>query len=63
MRITGTGLPVTVVAHGLGASLPESRALASGIPGTRLFPQARGHGDAPMPEKPATASSRPTCSP
>lgn len=49
MIVTGAGAPVTLVAHGLGASVPESRALASGIPGTKLFPQARGHGDAPMP--------------
>jgi pimeloyl-ACP methyl ester carboxylesterase len=50
--VRGSGPPVTVVAHGLGASIPESRALAGGIPGTRLFPQARGHGDAPLPEQP-----------
>ena len=43
---------MTVVAHGLGASIPESRALAGGIAGTKLFPQARGHGDAPLPERP-----------
>lgn len=52
MLSTGHGAPVTVVAHGLGASLTESRALASGIAGTKLFPQARGHGDAPLPERP-----------
>jgi pimeloyl-ACP methyl ester carboxylesterase len=52
LTVTGSGTPVTVVAHGLGASIPESRALAGGIPGTRLFPQARGHGSAPAPERP-----------
>ena len=52
LTVTGTGLPVTLVAHGLGASIPESRALAGGIPGTRLFPQARGHGTAPAPASP-----------
>jgi pimeloyl-ACP methyl ester carboxylesterase len=52
LLVTGTGQPITVVAHGLGASLPESRALASGIGGTKLFPQARGHGDAPPPVNP-----------
>ncbi|MCU1587830.1 MAG: alpha/beta hydrolase fold, partial [Frankiales bacterium] len=51
LLVTGDGTPVTVVAHGLGASVPESRALASGIPGTKLFPQARGHGDAPLPSR------------
>lgn len=48
---TGAGAPVTVVAHGFGTSLPESRALASGIVGTKVFPQARGHGTAPDPER------------
>jgi pimeloyl-ACP methyl ester carboxylesterase len=50
--VTGSGLPVTLVAHGLGASVPESRALAGGVPGTKLFPQARGHGTAPLPVEP-----------
>jgi 3-oxoadipate enol-lactonase len=50
--VTGSGNPVTVVAHGFGATIPESRALASGIPGTKVFPQARGHGEAPLPEQP-----------
>jgi pimeloyl-ACP methyl ester carboxylesterase len=52
LLVTGHGTPVTVVAHGFGASIPESRALASGVAGTKLFPQARGHGDAPQPERP-----------
>ncbi|MCW2542641.1 MAG: alpha/beta hydrolase [Frankiales bacterium] len=52
MLVTGSGTPVTVVAHGFGASIPESRALASGILGTKLFPQARGHGAAPVPVQP-----------
>ena len=47
---TGGGLPVSVVAHGLGASVPETRALAGGVPGTKLFPVARGHLDAPAVE-------------
>jgi 3-oxoadipate enol-lactonase len=45
--VAGTGGPVTVVAHGLGASLAETRPLLSGVPGTRVFLQARGHGPAP----------------
>jgi 3-oxoadipate enol-lactonase len=35
---------VTVVAHGLGASVAETRPLLSGVPGTKVFLQARGHG-------------------
>lgn len=50
--VTGTGLPVTVVAHGLGATLAETRAMASGVEGTKAFPEARAHGDAPLPERP-----------
>lgn len=50
--VTGSGSPVTVVAHGLGASLAETRPLLSGVPGTRVFYEARGHGAAPAPEKP-----------
>jgi pimeloyl-ACP methyl ester carboxylesterase len=53
--VTGAGTPVTVVAHGLGASLAETRPLLSGVPGTRVFLQARGHGDAPAPEQPGYA--------
>lgn len=44
---TGSGDPVTVFAHGLGASLAETRPLAGGVSGTKVFPQARGHGAAP----------------
>lgn len=50
--VTGTGVPVTVVAHGLGATLPQTRALLGGVPGTKVFPQARGHGSAPAPSTP-----------
>lgn len=55
MLVTGAGAPVTVVAHGFGASLAETRPLASGVPGTRVFLQARGHGAAPAPERPGYA--------
>ncbi len=48
--VLGEGDPVTVVAHGLGASLAETRALVSGLPGTRVLYEARGHGSAPLPE-------------
>lgn len=40
----GTGTPVTVFAGGLGASIAETRAFASGVGGTRVFYDARGHG-------------------
>ncbi len=42
--VIGQGKPVTVVAHGLGATIAETRPMASGVPGTRVFPVARGHG-------------------
>jgi pimeloyl-ACP methyl ester carboxylesterase len=48
--VTGSGDPVTLAAHGLGASVPETRPLLSGVSGTRVFPVARGHrGDRPDP--------------
>lgn len=47
--VTGSGAPVTVVAHGLGASLDETRPLVGGVPGTRVLYAARGHGAAPLP--------------
>jgi 3-oxoadipate enol-lactonase len=53
--VTGTGAPVTVVAHGFGASLAETRPLLRGVPGTRVLLQARGHGDAPAPGHPGYA--------
>lgn len=40
----GTGGPVTVFAHGVSASIPETRPLASGITGTRVFLHFRAHG-------------------
>lgn len=47
---TGSGAPVTVAAHGLGASVAETRPLLSGVQGTRVFYAARGHrGDLPAP--------------
>ncbi|MDX6197020.1 MAG: 3-oxoadipate enol-lactonase [Actinomycetota bacterium] len=48
--VTGAGDPVTVAAHGLGASIAETRPLLSGVTGTRVFYAARGHsGDLPAP--------------
>ena len=46
--VTGSGDPVTVAAHGLGASVAETRPLLSGVAGRRVFYAARGHdGDVP----------------
>lgn len=50
--VTGVGGPVTVVAHGLGASLAETRPLVGGVTGTRVLYDARGHGAAPLPDGP-----------
>ena len=50
--VAGTGTPVTVAAHGLGASVAETRPLLSGVPGTRVFYSARGHGASPLPDGP-----------
>ena len=48
--VTGTGDPVTVAAHGLGASIAETRPLLSGVLGRRVFYAARGHdGTVPAP--------------
>jgi pimeloyl-ACP methyl ester carboxylesterase len=46
--VTGSGDPVTLAAHGLGASVAETRPLLSGVAGRRVFYPARGHfGDRP----------------
>ncbi len=48
--VLGSGLPVTVFAHGLGGSAAETRPLASRLPGTRVLLSFRGHGDSgPLP--------------
>lgn len=52
VRLTGGGPPVTVVAHGLGATLPETRVLVGGVPGTRVLFAARGHGPGRRPVAP-----------
>lgn len=51
-RVSGHGQPVTVVAHGLGETLDQARVWASGVRGTRVFPQFRGHGRTPAPPGP-----------
>jgi pimeloyl-ACP methyl ester carboxylesterase len=40
----GTGSPVTVLAHGLGGSVAETRPLAARVAGTRVLLDFRGHG-------------------
>ena len=50
--VTGAGAPVTVAAHGLGASLAETRPLLGGVTGTRVLYEARGHGRTPLPPGP-----------
>ncbi|HEX7302566.1 alpha/beta hydrolase [Lentzea sp.] len=46
-RSYGSGSPVTLVAHGLGATPGEARIPASGLPGTRVVVTLPSHGDAP----------------
>ncbi|WP_307868132.1 alpha/beta fold hydrolase [Umezawaea beigongshangensis] len=46
-RAHGRGTPVTLVAHGLGATPGEARLPASGLPGTRVVVTLPSHGDAP----------------
>lgn len=45
-RAYGCGAPVTLVAHGLGATAGEARLPASGLPGTRVVVTFGSHGDA-----------------
>lgn len=42
--VTGGGEPVTVFAHGLAASIDETRPFGSGVRGSRVFLHFRGHG-------------------
>lgn len=51
-RVTGSGRPVTVAAHGLGATIAETRPLLSGVVGTKAFYSARGHGASDLPDEP-----------
>jgi len=44
VAVVGSGLPVTVFAHGLGGSSAETRPLALRTPGTRVLLTFRGHG-------------------
>lgn len=42
--VLGSGLPVTLLAHGLGGSVSETRPLAARLRGTRVLVEFRGHG-------------------
>ncbi|MDQ1711841.1 MAG: 3-oxoadipate enol-lactonase [Frankiaceae bacterium] len=46
----GSGEPVTVFAAGLGGTIAETRTLGSGVAGTRVFFDFRGHGASGSPE-------------
>ncbi|RKT57947.1 TAP-like protein [Saccharothrix australiensis] len=46
-RSYGSGTPVTLIGHGLGATPGEARLPASGLPGTRVVVTLPSHGDAP----------------
>lgn len=46
---SGSGEPVTVFAAGLGGTIPETRTLGSGVAGTRVFFDFRGHGASGVP--------------
>jgi len=47
--VVGSGQPVTVFAHGLGGSIPDTRPFGSTVPGTRVFFCFRGHGSSSTP--------------
>lgn len=47
--VRGSGRPVTVFAHGLGATIADTRPFASGITGTKVFFHFRGHGNSSAP--------------
>lgn len=50
--VYGAGSPVTIFAHGLGGAIAETRPLASGVAGTRVFLRFRGHGASFRPTEP-----------
>ena len=57
--VTGAGEPVTVVAHGLGASIAETRPLAGGVAGARVFVTAPGHCPGALPDTAVTYAAQP----
>ena len=48
--VVGEGGPVTVFAHGLGESIAAARPLGTGLSGTRVFFDFRGHGASAVAE-------------
>jgi pimeloyl-ACP methyl ester carboxylesterase len=52
--VTGNGEPITVFAHGLGGGLGDTRPFGSGVEGTKVFFQFRGHGRSAAPPGPWT---------
>ncbi|HEX5597832.1 MAG TPA: alpha/beta hydrolase [Micromonosporaceae bacterium] len=50
--VAGTGAPVTIFAHGLGASIATTRPLGSAVTGRKIFFQFRGHGRSDAPAGP-----------
>jgi pimeloyl-ACP methyl ester carboxylesterase len=51
---TGAGEPVTVLAHGLGSSIAQTRPFGSGVSGTRVYLHFRGHGRSAAPDPAAS---------
>jgi pimeloyl-ACP methyl ester carboxylesterase len=49
-NVVGDGGPVTVFAHGLGESIVAARPLGTGLAGTRVFFDFRGHGASTVAE-------------
>jgi pimeloyl-ACP methyl ester carboxylesterase len=50
--VTGSGPPTTVFAPGLAGSIAETRPLGSGVHGSRVFFDFRGHGPSAVPPSP-----------
>ncbi len=46
----GSGEPITLFAHGLAGTIADTRPLAGGVAGCRVFPQLRGHGGSVAPD-------------
>jgi pimeloyl-ACP methyl ester carboxylesterase len=47
--VRGSGRPATVFAHGIGATIAETRTLSSGVLGRKVFLSFRGHGGSSTP--------------
>lgn len=60
-RSFGSGAPVTLVGHGLGATPGEARLPTSGLPGTKVVVTLPSHGDAPDAPEGCGPSGRAPC--